>query len=174
MRPKPIPNYLAGYSDELTRPVNELLVSHKLGGLLLQKYPCGHDVRTDKALYDFIMDLKSCCLRKAGQLDKVAFDTKLHITHNALGIHTSKSSAHGGKLKAKRSIHVAAMFKDMPPEFLRMIVVHELAHFKEQEHNKAFYQLCCHMEPSYHQLEFDVRIYLTYLAAGGEPLWSLD
>ena len=49
------------------------------------------------------------------------------------------------------------MFKEMPPEFLRMIVVHELAHMKEREHDKAFYQLCMHMEPEYAQLEFDLR-----------------
>jgi len=171
MHPKPPPNYLAGYSVELIAPIKILIAEHKLADALLQKYPQGHGIRTDKALYDYVMDLKNTYLRKAGQLDKVAFDTKLHITHNALGIHTSKSSVHGGKLKAKRAIHVAAMFKDMPPEFLRMIVVHELAHIKEREHNKAFYKLCCHMEPTYHQLEFDVRIYLTYLAAGGAPLW---
>ncbi len=45
-----------------------------------------------------------------------------------------------------------------------MIVVHELAHLKEKEHNKAFYQLCCHMEPQYHQLEFDTRLWLTHLS----------
>lgn len=44
-----------------------------------------------------------------------------------------------------------------------MIVVHELAHLKEKDHNKAFYNLCCHMEPQYHQLEFDTRLYLTHL-----------
>ena len=43
-----------------------------------------------------------------------------------------------------------------------MIVVHELAHLKEQEHNKAFYQLCEHMLPGYRQLEFDTRLYLTW------------
>ncbi|STF41631.1 metal dependent hydrolase [Escherichia coli] len=47
-----------------------------------------------------------------------------------------------------------------------MIVVHELAHLKEKEHNKAFYQLCCHMEPQYHQLEFDTRLWLTQLSLG--------
>ena len=47
-----------------------------------------------------------------------------------------------------------------------MIVVHELAHLKEPEHNKAFYQLCTHMAPDYHQLEFDLRLYLTHLEAG--------
>ena len=50
-----------------------------------------------------------------------------------------------------------------PAAFLKMIVVHELAHLKEREHNKAFYQLCRHMEPDYAQLEFDLRLYLTAL-----------
>jgi len=53
-----------------------------------------------------------------------------------------------------------------------MIVVHELAHIKESDHNKAFYKLCCNMEPEYHQLEFNLRAYLTYIESGGEPLWS--
>ena len=45
-----------------------------------------------------------------------------------------------------------------------MIVVHELAHLKEKEHSKAFYQLCSHLEPAYHQLEFDTRLWLTLVA----------
>jgi predicted metal-dependent hydrolase len=52
------------------------------------------------------------------------------------------------------------MFKNAPEPLLRMLVVHELAHFKEKEHNKAFYSLCSHMEPNYHQLEFDARLFL--------------
>jgi len=47
--------------------------------------------------------------------------------------------------------------------FLKMIVVHELAHLKEREHDKAFYALCAHMEPAYHALEFDLRLWLTAL-----------
>ena len=43
-----------------------------------------------------------------------------------------------------------------------MIVVHELAHLKEMDHNKAFYQLCTYMLADYHQLEFDLRVYLTW------------
>jgi predicted metal-dependent hydrolase len=42
-----------------------------------------------------------------------------------------------------------------------MIAVHELAHLKHREHDKGFYQLCAHMSPNYHQLEFDLRLYLT-------------
>lgn len=103
---------------------------------------------------------------------KVAFDGKLHVIRNALGTHTSISRVQGAKLKSKCEIRIAAVFKEMPPEFLRMIVVHELAHIKEREHDKAFYQLCLHMEPDYHQLEFDLRAYLSYLDAAGQPLWS--
>lgn len=44
-----------------------------------------------------------------------------------------------------------------------MIVVHELAHLKERDHDKAFYQLCLHMEPNYMQYEFDCRVYLVWL-----------
>jgi len=172
MRPKPPPNYLAGYPVELTEKIKQMIEESLLTDWLLRKYPHRHAVRSDKALYDYVMELKEQYMRKAGTLDRIAFDSTLHITRNALGMHTSKSRVHGAKLKARREIHVAAMFKDMPSEFLRMIVVHELSHMKEAEHNKPFYQLCCNMEPDYHQLEFDLRAYLTWLETGGEPLWS--
>jgi len=42
-----------------------------------------------------------------------------------------------------------------------MVVVHELAHLREKDHNKAFYQLCQHMEADYHQLELHLRLFLT-------------
>jgi len=84
-----------------------------------------------------------------------------------LGTHSAVSRVQGGKLKSKREIRVASLFKTAPPEFLKMIVVHELAHLKEREHGKAFYQLCVHMEPDYHQLEFDLRLYLTQRELGG-------
>src|SRR3546814_7005307 len=59
--------------------------------------------------------------------------------------------------KAKKEIRVASLFKAAAPEFLEMIVVHELAHLKEADHNKAFYQLCQYMLADYHQREFDLR-----------------
>ena len=65
------------------------------------------------------------------------------------------------------------MFKSVPEEFLEMIVVHELAHFKEKEHNKAFYKLCTYMQSSYHQVEFDLRLYLTEVDMNGKiDEWS--
>lgn len=172
MRPKSPPNYLAGYPVALVAQVNEAIRQGQFGELLRQKYPLAHEVRTDKALYDYVLGIKNAYLRNVGQLGKVAFDNKLHVMKNALGMQTTISRVQGANLKSKREIHVAAVFKEMPPEFLRMIVVHELAHMKEREHNKAFYQLCMHMAPEYAQLEFDLRAYLTYLDAGGKPLWA--
>ena len=165
-------NYLAGYSADLVAQIQQLIVENRLGELLLKKYPESHQVRTDRALYEYVNGLKDQYLRKSGPLSKVAFDSKLHITANALGTHTRKSQKHGSKHKNKREIHIASLFKTTPPEFLKMIVVHELAHSKESEHNKAFYQLCEHMEPNYHQLEFDLRVYLTYLDQAEKPLWQ--
>lgn len=171
MHQKPSPNYLSGYPAALVTQVQSLIEQDRLAEWLLQRYPQAHDVRTDRALYDYVLELKNSYLRNAGQLSKVEFDSKIHVIKNALGTHTTISRVQGAKLKTKREIRVAVVFKEMPPEFLRMIVVHELAHMKEREHDKAFYQLCRHMEPEYAQLEFDLRAYLTYLDAGGKGLW---
>ena len=164
--------YLAAYPTALRAQVEELMTQGRLGDWLLKRYGGVHGIRTDRALYDYASGLKSEFLRNAEPLAKVAFDNKLHVIRNALGTHTTISRVQGGKLKAKREIRVANLFKQVPIEWLRMIVVHELAHTKEREHDKAFYQLCVHMEPDYHQFEFDLRLYLTHLESGGSALWS--
>jgi hypothetical protein len=172
MRPKVPPNYLAGYPVALTTQAWQLIETNRLAEVLLEKYPLAHNVRTDKSLYDYVQEIKNIYLRNTGLLSKVVFDNKLHAIKNALGTHTTISRVQGANLKTKREIRVAVVFKEMPPEFLRMIVVHELAHMKERDHDKAFYLLCRNMEPGYPQLEFDLRVYLTYLDAGGKALWS--
>jgi predicted metal-dependent hydrolase len=164
--------YLGAYPAALRAQVEQLMAQGRLGDWLLKRYGAVHGIRTDRALYDYVSGLKSAFLRNAEPLAKVAFDNKLHVIRNALGTHTTISRVQGSKLKAKREIRVASLFKEVPIEWLRMIVVHELAHTKEREHDKAFYQLCTHMEPDYHQLEFDLRLYLTHLESGGPALWS--
>lgn len=164
--------YLAGYPDNLQVQVRQLMAQDRLGEMLLKKYPRAHDIRTDKALYDYVMGLKNTYLRNADPLSKVAFDSKLQVIAHALGTHTTVSRVQGSKLKAKREIRVASLFKEAPIEFLRMITVHELAHIKERAHDKAFYQLCTYMEPDYHQLEFDLRLYLTHMEVAGKLAWS--
>ncbi|MDF3008709.1 MAG: putative metal dependent hydrolase [Enterobacter kobei] len=158
--------YLQGYPENLLAQVTSLIEQNRLGEVLQKRYPDTHNVTTDKALYQYTQDLKSQFLRNAPPINKVAYDNKIHVLNNALGLHTAISRVQGGKLKAKAEIRVATVFRNAPEAFLRMIVVHELAHLKEKDHNKAFYQLCCHMEPHYHQLEFDTRLWLTHQALG--------
>jgi len=164
--------YLQGYPLETLAQVEKLLQEDRVADWLLKKYPQGHTVRTDKALFDYVQALKSEHLRGAEPLAKVAFDAKLQVVQHALGTHTTISRVQGNKLKAKREIRVASLFKHVPEEFLKMITVHELAHLKERQHDKAFYQLCNYMEPRYHQLEFEVRVYLTHLEVSGARLWG--
>ena len=162
--------YLTGYSEHITVQVRRLITEQQLGRMLLSRYPVAHEIKTDKALYDFTNEIKKQFLRKAQSLSKVVFDGKINVVHKALGVHSFVSRVQGNKLKAKNEIRIGVVFKTAPIEHLRMIVVHELAHLREKKHNKAFYSLCQHMEPAYHQLEFDLRLYLTHLELFG-PLY---
>ncbi len=154
--------YLQAYPPQLQDQVRQLIEQDCLGQYLERRYPGRHDVQSDKALYGYAMDLKQQYMRTAPAVDKVLYDNKLDVVQRALGLNTAISRVQGGKLKAKKEIRVASLFKEAAPEFLQMIVVHELAHLKERDHSKAFYQLCEHMLPGYHQLEFDLRVYLTW------------
>jgi predicted metal-dependent hydrolase len=157
--------YLGGYPEHLQAQVRDLIARQQLGTVLARKYGEAHGVRSDGQLYDYVQGLKERHLRKSVPLGKVLYDGKLQVLKHALGTHTTISRVQGSRLKSSREIRVASVFRDAPAMFLRMIVVHELAHLKEYAHNKAFYQLCTHMEPDYHQLEFDTRLYLTHLDA---------
>lgn len=160
--------YLAAYPETVQDQVRSLLTNKTLGDFLLKKYPNVHDIKTNKALYSYVIDLKNQFIRQSSPLSKVIYDDKLDVLHQALGLHTFISRVQGNKLKAKNEMRIGSVFKTAPSAFLNMIVVHELAHLKEKDHNKAFYKLCTYMEPNYHQLEFDMRLYLTYLDRVGK------
>ena len=164
--------YLGAYPEQTRAQVATLIEQDRLADVLRQRYPAAHGIRTDKALYGYVQDLKDTFLRNAEPVSKVAFDSKIAVVQQALGLHTAISRVQGGKLKAKHEIRIGTVFRDAPEAFLRMIAVHELAHLKEKQHDKAFYKLCCWMEPQYHQYEFDVRLYLTQLELSGERLWA--
>ncbi|MCE4554777.1 M48 family metallopeptidase [Roseateles cellulosilyticus] len=163
--------YLAGYPPELIAQADGLHAQGRLADYLARRFPERHEVRSDAALFDYVQALKTRYLRNAGPLNFVGFDAKLRVLQQALGTHTRRTQVQGAKLKMRREIRIATLFKTAPAALLRMIVVHELAHLRELEHNKAFYQLCQHMEPDYFQLEFDLRLYLMQLeAAAAEPV----
>jgi predicted metal-dependent hydrolase len=160
--------YISNYSQQRKDQVVELVEQNKLADYLLNKYPTAHQFVNDKSLREYALFIKNEYIKKSSPLSQVIYDPKIHVINNALGLHTFVSRVQGNKLKSKNEIRVSDVFRKSPEAFLRMIVVHELAHLKEKEHNKAFYKLCCHMESDYHQLELDMRLYLTQLALNGE------
>lgn len=161
--------YLAGYSQDIQQQVSQLLTAGKLPQVLLSRHPIIHDIRSDKALYDYTLAIKNDYLRQSQPLSKVIFDDKISLSHQALGLHSYVARVQGNKIKAKNEIRITSKLKRVPEALLRMVVVHELAHLKEKDHNKAFYKLCTYMEPNYHQLEFDLRLYLTCVDANQSP-----
>ena len=160
--------FIQGYPEDIISQIQRLIDTGELGNYILKKYPQAHTIRNDKQLYEYVMELKNRYLKKAPQLSKVMYDGKLTVQKQALGLNTFVTKVHGKKLKTKNEIRIASSFKDMPEEFLKMIVVHELAHLKEKDHNKAFYQLCKNILPSYHQVEFDMRVYLCHIELFGK------
>lgn len=160
--------YLSAYSPTIQQQVQQMLIEKTLEKYLLKKYPTVHQITSDRALRDYVMAFKNQYIKKSSPLSQVKYDDKLHVIKNALGTHTYVSRVQGNKLKGKNEIRIGSLFKKTPEPFLQMIVVHELAHIKEKDHNKAFYQLCQHMLPDYHQLELDLRLYLTQVEQLGE------
>ncbi|MHA2939164.1 M48 metallopeptidase family protein [Vibrio sp. RC27] len=157
-----IKRYLKGYPTHIIEQVEGLVARGKFIAWFDQRYPKVHHIQSEKALYAYTMAIKERYLKKSQSINKVVFDSKIHVINNALGLHTYANKIHGGKIKRRNEIRISTLFKDGPEELLNMIVVHELAHIKEKEHNKAFYQLCCHMLPNYFQLELDARLYIIY------------
>jgi len=154
---------IQGYPEHIVSQVQSLIDSGRFIRWFDSRYPDRHNYKSEKALFDYATDIKNRYIKKSAPVSKVVYDGKIHLINNALGLHSFVSRNHGGKLKAKNEIRIASLFREAPEALLRMLVVHELAHLKEKEHNKAFYALCCHMEPDYHQLELDARLYMIYL-----------
>jgi predicted metal-dependent hydrolase len=152
--------YVAHYPDNIVKQVESMIVDKKLKDYLLKKYPNKHQINNEKAHYEYVQGYKKRYVKQSTPISKVMYDPKLQLIKHALGTHTYVSRIQGNKLKAKQEIRIASLFKEAPQAMLDMIVVHELSHLKEKEHNKAFYKLCCYMLPDYHQLEFDTRLFL--------------
>jgi UTP pyrophosphatase len=165
---------LGGYPEELRAEAEALIAGGKALELIARRYPERHRVRSNQQLFAYVQELKARHLKSTPQLSKILFDKRLRSANHALGLHTTRQRVHGTRLRTNRELRVAGLFRDAPAAFLRMIVVHELAHQKHAEHDRAFYRLCCHLEPDYHQLEFDLRLYLSALETREQDLTPLD
>lgn len=158
--------YLAHYPEELQDQVRALIDAGRLGPLLASRYPNKHEIQSSPALYEYVMAIKRAKMASSPPLSKVVYCEKISTLNQALGTHTYATRVQGGKLKTKHQLRVASIFKQAPPEFLEMIVVHELAHLRGREHDKAFYRLCEHMLPDYHRIELDLRLWMTWVDLG--------
>jgi len=152
--------FLGAYPANVQAQVIELVRAGRLAEHLARRYPEQHGIQTDGALHEYVQGLKQSYLRSSPPVHKVLWQNKMDVIQNVLGLHSTVSRVQGSRLKAKAEIRIASLFKSTAPEFLEMVVVHELAHLREREHNKAFYALCEHMLPDYHQVEFDLRLLL--------------
>lgn len=164
--------YLQHYPPSLINQVELLIEKNQLKTYLTERYPKPHKIANDNDLRHYVTGIKNQYMKKSQPLSKIIYDSKLHVVHNALGLHSYATRIQGGKLKTKNELRVSAVFKKTPEEFLNMIVVHELAHLKEKQHNKAFYRLCLNMLANYHQLEFDMRLFLIQTEMEG-PIYTL-
>lgn len=159
MRPRTV-DYLAGFPEDFRVKATALARSGELLNRLQSRYPDRHEIRSNAALGAYVQDLKRTHMKKARPLGKIRFSDRITVLHDALGLHTYAVRVQGNKLKRKNELRVASLFQDLPPEFLRMVVVHELAHLRHVDHDKAFYRLCTHIEPEYHRYETDLRLWL--------------
>ena len=157
--------YFNGYPASIAEQALQLITDDKLNHYLVKKYPSAHTITTDKLLYSYATDLKKRYLKNAPPFGRAAFKKQGDMVTNALGTHTYR-------MQGKTRKHDLAINSDLlraPEPLLKALVVHELAHFKEKDHNKGFYQLCCYMEPAYHQLELDLRLFCVAVAMGENP-----
>lgn len=157
--------YFTGYPAHIVEQVLNLISNDRVSNYLLKKYPQAHNITSDKALFSYATELKKQYLKNAPPFGRAAFKKQGDMVTNALGTHTYR-------MQGKTRKHDLAINSDLlraPEPLLKVLVVHELAHFKEKDHNKSFYKLCCHMEPSYHQLELDLRIFCVAVEQGNNP-----
>jgi predicted metal-dependent hydrolase len=159
-------DYFQGYPQHIRDHFELMIKNGHLRSYLLKKYPVGHQINSDKQLYRYANEIKQSFMKKSPLIDKVKYQKQKDLIRNALGTHTFISRNHGGKLKSKHEIRIAESLKHAPEEMLQMLVVHELAHFKEKDHNKAFYNLCEYMQPNYCEVEIDTLLYLILIDQG--------
>ncbi|MFZ2159356.1 MAG: hypothetical protein WAV72_24990, partial [Bradyrhizobium sp.] len=57
--------YLQGYPPELLVQVQDLIKAGRLAEMLARRHPEAHDMRTERALYNYVNDLKSSRMKSA-------------------------------------------------------------------------------------------------------------
>jgi hypothetical protein len=164
--------YLENYPDNIKEAVKRLIEKKELGLYLKNKYPDINIYNKDKDLYLLSKKIKDKHMKKQKLPERIIYDNKIELENYALGLHSYIPKKQGKKIKMTNEIKISSRFKKLPFEFMENVLVHELCHLKEKEHNKAFYNLCQSIRPNYFQVDLDIRIYLTYKEIFGSVLWQ--
>lgn len=90
-----------------------MIASGKFVPWFEKRYSDRHQIKSERALYEYAMAIKNRYMKKAAPISKVVYDKKIHAVNNALGLHSVISRNHGGKLKSKNEIRIARI---LPPE----------------------------------------------------------
>ncbi|MCF2860104.1 DUF45 domain-containing protein [Pseudoalteromonas sp. SMS1] len=159
--------YFQHYPENVQAQVYQLISNNQLQTYFKRKFPNGHQLQNQQELYQYSTEIKQHFLKNTPRLNSVSFNKHSDMVKGTLGTHTHQNKVHGKKLKARYDIALNNQLKYAPEAILRALIVHELAHFKHADHSKAFYKLCCHMEPEYHQLELDLRLFVVLDEQGG-------
>ncbi|MDH5572960.1 MAG: hypothetical protein OEY89_14445, partial [Gammaproteobacteria bacterium] len=97
----PAHKYLSNYPPSVIHQVESLIENGRLANHLLQRYPEPHNIANDSDLRNYVLSLKNQHMKKSQPLSKIIYDTRLHVVHNALGLHSYVGRNQGGKLKTK-------------------------------------------------------------------------
>lgn len=163
--------FLKGYDSNLLTQVNKLIEENKLGDYLKSKYNMEKNLNNDKDLYNLGISIKNQYMKNVKTPDKIYFDNKIEFSNQALGLNSFIPKIQGKKIKIINDIKISSRFKKLPYEFTYNVLVHEIAHLKEKNHSKSFYMLCQNISPDYFQIDFDLRLYLTYNDIFKQILW---
>lgn len=58
-------DYFQNYPQEIRDKVDQLITSGQLRSYLLKKYPTGHQVNTDKQLYEYANNIKQSYMKNS-------------------------------------------------------------------------------------------------------------
>ena len=72
--------YIAHYSEQIQSQAATLISTGRLGDYLDKNYPNRHQIQSDKALYQYINEIKNQYMRKSSPLSQVTYNLSLiHI-----------------------------------------------------------------------------------------------
>lgn len=129
---------------------------------LLIEYPLKNHIRTDEDLYAFTEKLRKKFLPQSPQLTRVTYRRPPYGGVSGLSV------VLGAYVHSTSEIMIDPLLKTAPFNFLRVIVLHELAHHAptpngERGHGNYFNELFKRMVPNSRKLMSDVQRYLTLL-----------